>query len=196
MASVSEVTTARCSRSREPGAGSSPYMMTVNLVGGQPEAVGWEMRMSLDRSYLERNARELERLRGLVARLGDDELRRSVNEHWTVAGVLGHIAFWDGRALALADKVERGVPFSPDDNEPEDVDWINDATRPLIHAIEPREAARQALRIAEETDGRVASLPPERMWPNDPNSPLNALRATHRAEHLDDIDTALMARDG
>ncbi|HYZ11963.1 MAG TPA: hypothetical protein VE962_08725, partial [Actinomycetota bacterium] len=60
----------------------------------------------------------------------------------------------------------------------------------------PREAARQALRIAEETDGRVASLPPERMWPNDPNSPLNALRATHRAEHLDDIDTALMARDG
>ncbi len=41
----------------------------------------------------------------------------------------------------LADKLERGVPFSPSDAEPEDVDWINDATRPLIHAIAPREAA-------------------------------------------------------
>lgn len=147
--------------------------------------------MSLDRSYAEQNTRERERLRALVARLGDEELRSSVNEHWTVAGVLGHIAFWDARALVLADKLGRGVPFSPSDAEPEDVDWINDATRPLIHAIAPREAAQLALRLAEETDRRVASLPPDRIFPNDPNSPVNPLRATHRAEHLDEIDTAL-----
>jgi hypothetical protein len=150
--------------------------------------------MSLDRSYVEQNSRERERLRALVARLGDDELRSPVNEHWTVAGVLGHIAFWDARALALADKLERGVPFSPSDAEPEDVDWINDAARPLIHAIAPREAAQLALRLAEETDRRVASLAPDRMFTNDPNSPLNPLRATHRAEHLDDIEAALGAK--
>src|SRR5438270_10656192 len=98
--------------------------------------------MSEDRSYVEPNNRERERLRALVARLGDDELSSQVNEHWTVAGVLGHIAFWDARALALADKLERGVRFSPSDDEPEDVDWINDATRPLINAIVPREAAQ------------------------------------------------------
>lgn len=146
--------------------------------------------MSRDRPYIEQNTRELERLRA-VARLSDDHLRGPVNEHWTVAGVLGHIAFWDGRALALADKLERGVPFSPSDDEPEDVDWINDATRPLIHAIPPREAAQLALRLAEETDRRVASLDPEQMYPKDPNSPLNSLRATHRAEHLDQIEAAL-----
>jgi len=150
--------------------------------------------MSLDRSYVEQNTRERERLRALVARLGDDELRSPVNEHWTVAGVLGHIAFWDARVLALADKLERGVPFSPSDAEPEDVDWINDATRPLIHAITPREAAQLALRLAGETDRRVASLAPERMFPNDPNSPLNPLRANHRAEHLDEIEAALEAK--
>jgi sulfite reductase beta subunit-like hemoprotein len=150
--------------------------------------------MSLDRSYVEQNTRERERLRALVARLGDDELRSHVNQHWTVAGVLGHIAFWDARALALADKLERGVPFSPSDAEPEDVDWINDATHPLIHAIEPGEAARLAVRLAEETDRRVASLASDRMWPND--SPLNPLRATHRAEHLDEIEAALRARGG
>jgi DinB family protein len=150
--------------------------------------------MPLDRSYIEQNTGERERLHALVAQLDDDVLGSPVNDHWTVAGVLGHIAFWDARALALADKLERGVPFSPSDDEPEDVDWINDATRPLIHAISPREAAQLALRLAEETDRRVASLPPDRMWPIDATSPLNPVRAAHRAEHLDEIDAALRAK--
>jgi hypothetical protein len=149
--------------------------------------------MPADRPYVEENGRELERLRALVGRLEDDELRRPVNEHWTVAGVLGHMAFWDGRALVLGQKLQRGEPFSPSDAEPEDVDWINDATRPLIHAIEPREAAKLTLRVAEDTDRLVASLPTERMWPHDPDSPLNPLRADHRGEHLDQIEAALAA---
>ena len=147
--------------------------------------------MAEERSYIDENARERERLRRLVARLGDGDLSRPVNDDWTVAGVLGHIAFWDGRALFLAEKLERGEAFSPTDDEPEDVDWINDASRPLIHAIAPPAAAELALRLAEETDHRVASLPPERMYPGDPESPLNALRASHRAEHLDEIEAAL-----
>ena len=134
-------------------------------------------------------------MRALVERLDDDALRLWVNPHWTVAAVLGHIAFWDGRVLALADKLERGEPFTSSDAEPEDVDWINDATRPLIHAIPPREAARLSLQIAEETDARVAELPLDRLWPRDPHSPLYAVRASHRGEHLDDIDAALAPHD-
>ena len=153
------------------------------------------MKATADRPYIEQNALERERLRGLVARLGEDELRRPVNEHWTVAGVLGHIAFWDARVLALADKLERGVPFSPSDDEPEDVSWINDAARPLIHAIAPREAAQLSLRLAEEADRRVAALDPTRLWPTDAHSPLNPLRASHRGEHLDDIEAALATRE-
>ncbi len=149
--------------------------------------------MSDGRSYVEANTRERERLRALVARLSDEELRRHVNDHWSVAGVLGHIAFWDARVLALADKLERGAPFTADDDEPEDVDWINDASRPLIHAIPPREVADLALRLAEETDQRVASIPPERMYPVDDTSPLQPLRAGHRGEHLDEIEAALGA---
>jgi hypothetical protein len=150
--------------------------------------------MSEDRSYVDRNARERERLRALVGRLGEKELRAPVNEFWTVAAVLGHIAFWDARVLSLADKLDSGVPFSPSDAEPEDVDWINDASRPLIHAIPPLEAARLSLRIAQETDARVATLPMDRLWPRDPDSPLYALRASHRGEHLDDVEAALRAR--
>lgn len=133
-------------------------------------------------------------MRAIVERLSDEDLRRPVNPDWTVAAVLCHIAFWDGRALALTEKLERAVPFTEGDTEPEDVAWINDATRPLLHAIPPRDAAAVALRIAEETDRRVAALPPAlraRTWPADKDSPLNPLRATHRAEHLEEIEAAL-----
>lgn len=145
-------------------------------------------------SYIERNQRELERLRALVARSSDEELARAVNESWTVAGVLGHVAFWDSRALFLADKLIAGKPFTPSDAEPADPDWINDSTRALIHAVPPRALAELALRIAEATDSRIATLTPAlaaRTWPSDPSSPLNPLRAAHRAEHLDEIERAL-----
>ncbi len=150
--------------------------------------------MTATPEYVAENARELARMRRIVERLSDDELGNQVNDSWTVAGVLGHIAFWDGRALALADKLVRGVPFTPSDEEPEDVDWINDASRPLIHAIPTAEAAALALRISGKTDLHMASLPPEliaKSWPADPTSPLNALRAAHRAEHLDEIEASL-----
>ena len=150
--------------------------------------------MSIDRSFVEQNTRERDRLRSLVSRLTDAELGNPVNEHWTVAGVLGHIAFWDGRALFLAGKLVEGTPFTASDDEPDDPDWINDASRPLIHAVPPRKLADLAVRVAEETDAAVAALSAElavRTYPADPTSPLNAVRAHHRAQHLDEIEAAL-----
>jgi Mycothiol maleylpyruvate isomerase N-terminal domain len=150
--------------------------------------------LSVNWSFVAQNARELERLRELLSRLSDEDLGAMVNEYWTVAGVLGHLTFWDGRALFFAGKLERGQPFTASDGEPGDVDWINDATRPLIHAIPPREAAELALRVAEETDRAVASLSPELVASINANTPLNPLRADHRGDHLDEIEAALSAR--
>lgn len=147
--------------------------------------------MGGERSYVEHNARELARMRALAERLTEDDLTRLAGGRWTVADVLGHMAFWDGRAFELGRKLERGEPFTPSDDEPEDVDWINDAAWPLIHAIPPSDVASLALRIAEETDQLMASLPPDRVYPNDSSSPVTALRADHRAEHLDQIEAAL-----
>ena len=65
-------------------------------------------RETMSGSYVEENARELERLRALVDRLTDEELAARVNEDWTTAGILGHMAFWDARALFLGRKLERG----------------------------------------------------------------------------------------
>jgi hypothetical protein len=144
--------------------------------------------------HVARNAAVLDRLQRLVERLSDEQLSSAVNESWTVAAVLAHMAFWDARALYLADRLVAGAPFGPDHDEPDDPDWINDSHRPLAHAIRPRDAAELALRVAAETDRRIASLTPdqlERAWPLDESSPLNPLRASHRAEHLDEIEAAL-----
>jgi DinB superfamily len=142
------------------------------------------------RSVVMANARELERLKALVARLSDEQLAAIVNEYWSVAGILGHIAFWDGRALFLAGKLRRSEPLTPSDREPDEVDWINDSSRPLIHAIVPRALAELAVSIAEETDQLVASLPDELLERLGETSPLNPLRATHRGRHLDEIEAS------
>ena len=105
--------------------------------------------------------------------------------------MLGHIAFWDGRALYLAGKLLRREPFTASENEPEDVDWINDSSRPLIHAIAPRALAELAVSIAEQTDELVASLPDDLLAGLDETSPLNPVRANHRSEHLDEIEASL-----
>ena len=110
------------------------------------------------------------------------EERSYVDANTRERGVLGHVAYWDIRVLVLAEKIDRGEPWAPGDAEP-DGDWLNDSTRPLIHAIRPRDAAEFALRIAEQTDARVAALPLARVYPLDPDSPINPGRWEHRGEH-------------
>jgi uncharacterized damage-inducible protein DinB len=149
--------------------------------------------MSDDRRYIDANTRQRERLRALVESLDDEALAAPVNQYWTVAGVLGHMAYWDIRFQTLAEKIDREEPWAAGDAEP-DGDWLNDSTRPLIHAIAPRRAAELAIRTAEETDALAARLPLERMWPTDPDSPISPARGEHRSEHLDEIEASLRGR--
>jgi hypothetical protein len=39
-------------------------------------------------------------------------------------------------------------------------------------------------------------LPVDRLWPRDPDSPLYATRASHRGEHLDEVEAALRVGPG
>lgn len=128
-------------------------------------------------------------MRELVAGLSDSDLARMVTPAWNVAALLGHVAYWDQRALNLARKLERGEPFVASEFEPDDVDWINDACTPFFDALEPRALAALALGIAEATDAAVAALADRIDATAD--LPLNPLRAAHRGEHLDQIEAAL-----
>jgi Mycothiol maleylpyruvate isomerase N-terminal domain len=144
-----------------------------------------------DRGYVARNNAERDRLKALVARCSDADLARPMPAGWTVSGVLGHLAFWDQRILELLARWERsGV--APNQQIEADVDWINDAGKPLLLAVPPRKAAELAVAIAEATDRKVETLPDDLVARNAAaGNPLNLSRADHRREHLDDIERAL-----
>jgi hypothetical protein len=148
--------------------------------------------MSVDRSYIARNDTERTRLRALVARLSDTDLARSLPAGWTVAGVLAHLAFWDQRALALLERDLPSMSAAAPGLRDEDVDWINDAAKPLCLALAPRRAADLAVAIAEEVDRRVAALSEDFITRNAAaGGPVNLDRAEHRREHLKEIDQHL-----
>lgn len=147
--------------------------------------------LAVDRSWIAENRSERERLRALVDRLGDDDLRRPMPAGWTVAAVLAHVAFWDQRVLVLLQQWERTGRPPPPVNEA-DVHWVNDAGKVLCLALPPREAARLAVTAADATDAAVEALSDERLIANlTAGRPLNVRRAEHRREHLDEIEAAL-----
>ena len=152
--------------------------------------------MATDRSYVTENQTQLARLEALVSKLGDQELSRPLEAGWTVAGVLAHLAFWDYRIVTLVDAWGadgRGTP--PPAYHETDVDWINDAGKPLCLGLAPRVAARIAVEAALAADQRVATLSDAALAANAAaGSPINVRRAEHRREHLDEIERALAAR--
>jgi uncharacterized damage-inducible protein DinB len=147
----------------------------------------------VDRSYVAENAAARASLRALAERSTDAQLARPLSAGWTVAGVLAHLAFWDQRILTLVERWTAAGPAAvPRPLNHDDVDWINDAAKPLLLALPPRRAAELAVAIAEATDARVAALPDDFVQRNAAaGNPVNLLRATHRREHLGEIETAL-----
>jgi len=151
--------------------------------------------MAEERVYVATNQAELERLRRLVDRLSDQELSKPMPAGWTVAGVLAHLAYWDYRIVTLLDRWGpdgRGAP--PPTIEEAQVDWINDAGKPMCLALPPRTAARMAVEAAVAADQRVAALSDGLLAANRAaGTPISVLRAEHRREHLDEIEHVLGA---
>lgn len=150
--------------------------------------------MIADRSYVPENQTQRARLKVFVAGRSDADLARPMPAGWTVAAVLAHLAFWDQRALVLLEQWEKTSAI-PRANSEEDVDWINDAAKPMFLALPPRRAAELALSIAEAVDAKVAGLSDDLVGRNAAaGTPVNLFRATHRREHLDEIERALTSR--
>jgi Mycothiol maleylpyruvate isomerase N-terminal domain len=150
--------------------------------------------MSVDRSYVAENKTQLSRLQALLAGRSDVELARPMAAGWTVAGVLGHLAFWDQRALILLEHWEKTGAVPPANNE-EDVDWINDAAKPMFLAVPPRRAAELWLTIAQAVDAKVAGLSDDLVARNAAaGTPVSLNRGAHRLDHLPDLERALQGR--
>ena len=142
----------------------------------------------MDRQFIEENAKERERLRSLVERLSDEQLSIPLEDGWTIAVALAHLAFWDQRSLALMRKWKStGVTPSPID-----IDVTNDSLLPLWLALPPRSAAKLAVTSAEAIDREIEEAPSELI------SEIQKLgdkfrlhRSVHRKMHLDRIEEFL-----
>lgn len=139
--------------------------------------------MTLDSSFAEKNQTSTARIRALTARLSDDDLRRPLGEHWTVAIALAHIAFWERRVLAVLDATEREGRVSA----PSIDISINDLLLPFWAAMPVREAAQLAIDSAEAVDARLASFPAPLLEEMYAAGPRWVVRAIHRDAHLDEI---------
>lgn len=140
--------------------------------------------MTLDSSFVEQNRASTERIRALAARLSDDDLRRPLGEHWTVAIALAHIAFWERRVLAVLDATElAGKLAAPP------IDFsVNDLLLPFWAAMPPRQAAQLAVDSAEAVDARLAAFPTLLLEELYAAGPRWVVRAIHRNAHLDEIE--------
>jgi hypothetical protein len=98
-----------------------------------------------------------------------------------------------GRAgdLYWLDKWAKGAAPTP--YEPENTEAVNESAKPLCLALPPRDAAKLAMRLAEEADGKVRALSDSMLAKIRATGapPFNLSRAIHRKEHLDEIEGAL-----
>ena len=143
------------------------------------------------------NDKSRERLQKLLNTISDEELQRVIyKEGWTIAAMLGHVAFWDERrALNLAEWKQNGITASGINEM--DTRIINDTLVPFLLALAPRKAAGLALAAAEKVDKVIAGLSSELVIKIEGVGDEYALdRAKHRKMHLDEIDGFLKARRG
>jgi DinB family protein len=138
-----------------------------------------------------RNRTSRERLVAVVARLGDRDV--SIEGGWTAAGLLGHLAFWDGFALARLDQhLRAGAPL--DLGSEQIADHINAAAMPQWLDTPTAVAGRRAIAAATAIEASVAALPAEvldRVKALGIEKTFIVDRSAHRKEHLDQIERAL-----
>jgi hypothetical protein len=142
----------------------------------------------MDRPFIEENAKERERLRSLVEKLSDEQLSIPMEDGWTIAVALAHLAFWDQRSLVLMRKWKStGVALSPIDT-----DVTNDTLLPLLLALPPRSAAKLAVTSAEAIDREIEKAPSELITEIQKlGDKFRLYRSLHRKMHLDRIEKFL-----
>jgi len=143
----------------------------------------------MSNAYSAQNAAWRQKLIALTARLSDRDLGRAAGgPGWTVGGLMGHLAFYDIRATVLLARWKKDG-LSP---SPNDVDVVNDATRPLLNAVAHHEIRRLVVEAATAIDAAVDSLDPGVLAKVESDGkPVKLNRAAHREHHLEQIEKAL-----
>lgn len=142
--------------------------------------------------YARHNQDSRLRLEALVRGLSDEDLARSTDYGWTVAGLLAHLAFWDQRMSVILKRwQEQGLDESPIDSGA-----VNDALREICQALDPHTAARLAITAAQKIDAELDELSADRVAEIEAHAASTSTqfrmnRSLHRESHLKDIEALL-----
>ena len=155
----------------------------------------------IDRSFVEKNAASRRRLASLVERLRDSDMAVPTEEGgWTVAQVLGHLAFWD-RSMATRWRLAAAQAGESGRVEPASIpsDLTDAVNLPLAEFLGSwterlgMNLGAQALAAAESLDALVVELAgrlPDGLAAQRPHL---VDRWMHREPHLDQLERALAA---
>ena len=157
-----------------------------------------------DRSFVERNAASRRRLLSLVEGLRASDMALPTEEGgWTIAQVLGHLAFWDRsmevrwrQAAAEAGEGGRLEPVSIPNGM---TDAINLPLAGLLSswtALLGTHVAAEALAAAESLDCLLAELADRLPADSATQKPQLVNRWMHREAHLSAIEAAIAVRSG
>lgn len=132
------------------------------------------------------NDRSRRKLKQIAEALTPEEMALETPYGWKVSALFAHMTWWDQRVLVLLRRwKEHGVGDSPVDSEA-----INEALKPVCHAVAPEAAVRLCLASAEETDAEVAAMSPALQAEIEASSNhFRFNRSFHRNGHIDDILT-------
>jgi hypothetical protein len=144
----------------------------------------------MDGTYIEQNDASRDRLQNIARSLDETTLQRQLNDDWTIAAALAHVAFWDQLCLARWRAAETGG--SLDDVSDEMAELANQASLPAWRALPAQTAVALLVRATDEVDAAIAALPDDlvrraRAEGND----YMLDRSGHRNEHAEEIERVL-----
>jgi hypothetical protein len=144
----------------------------------------------MEQSFGRANTRSRDRLVALIKDLDDGALQQNVNEEWTIAATLAHVAFWDRMCLARWDAYDAGG--SLEDVPGKIIDLVNAANLPAWRALPGRTAVDLLSQAMDDLDHRIALLPEASQRAAAAGGFLYMLdRTRHRDEHATEIEAIL-----
>ena len=146
----------------------------------------------MEKPWIAKNKEWREKLQKFVSKVTDKELNLVIyKEGWTIAVMLGHLAFWDERRIELLKLWQRN-DFTASGIEGTNMHIINNALVPLFLSASPRKLAELAVDTAQRVDKIIEELTDDVVKKIKALKEPTALdRGHHRQMLLDEIEAFL-----
>jgi hypothetical protein len=144
----------------------------------------------MEESFVQSNERSRDRLVARIKDLDEESLRRKVNDEWTIAATLAHVAFWDQICIARWDAYDSGGSLEDIPNKT--IDLVNAGNLPAWLALTGRTTVDLVTKSMEDLDDRIARLSKDALQAAAGGGFTYMLdRTRHRDEHSAEIEAIL-----